>query len=178
LAQAAASNSLSIGFLTILQEGSAHSGGYLVTNSWGRPVEFRMSSAVQPTRIQQILYGRSLQPFVCADLIGRTLIEKTSIAVQLLVTNDALVLDVRHRVSTPLVWLSPPKDETFPAEVVLRRSEDDKPMLVCHPRFPEDAAVIRSLLEKIDPGFDLAEPFSRIREAMSEARRMNVTRAA
>jgi hypothetical protein len=178
LAQATTTNNLSIGFLTILQEGTTHAGGYLVTNSWGRPLEFRMSSAVQPTRVQQILYGGTLQPYVCADLIGKALIDKTGVAVQLLVTNHHLALDLRHRLSTPLIWLAPPQSETFSAEIVLRRAEDGNPLLVCHPRYPEDAGIIGPLLEKIDPGFDLAEPFSRIREAMGEAKRMNVARAA
>src|SRR5581483_8078339 len=39
---------LHIGFLTVLHEASGYLGGYLVTNVWGRPVEFRLSSAVQP----------------------------------------------------------------------------------------------------------------------------------
>src|SRR5262249_7230983 len=49
-----------VGFLTVLQEPSGYLGGYLVTNLWGRPLEFRLTSAVQPNKVQQILYGDTL----------------------------------------------------------------------------------------------------------------------
>src|SRR4051812_23734213 len=49
-----------LGFLSVLQENGGFLGGYLVTNYWGRPVEFRLSTAVQPNRVQQILYGPTL----------------------------------------------------------------------------------------------------------------------
>src|SRR6478609_5141194 len=71
-------STLNVGFLTVLQEANGYLGGYLVTNQWGRPLEFRLSSAVQPNRVQQVLYGGTLEPYVCADLIGRTWVEKTS----------------------------------------------------------------------------------------------------
>ena len=51
---------LNLGFLTVLNEPSGYLGGYLVTNVWGRPLEFRLSTAVQPNRVQQILYGSTL----------------------------------------------------------------------------------------------------------------------
>ena len=41
---------LHLGFLTVFAEGTGFLGGYLVTNSWGRPIEFRLSTAVQPNR--------------------------------------------------------------------------------------------------------------------------------
>ena len=57
-----------LGFLTVLHEPSGYLGGYLVTNVWGRPLEFRVSTAVQPNRVQRILYGGTLQPYICAEL--------------------------------------------------------------------------------------------------------------
>ena len=69
---------LTLGFLTLLTDGSGVLGGYLLTNSWGRPLEFRLSTAVQPNRVQQILYGPTLTEYLHAELIGKTLIEKTS----------------------------------------------------------------------------------------------------
>src|SRR6266849_1486774 len=95
VAQPPAIATLNLGFLTILHESNGYSGGYLVTNSWGRPLEFRLSNAVQPNRVQQILYGGTLQPYICADLIGKTLVEKTAIAVQLILTDREPALDLR-----------------------------------------------------------------------------------
>src|SRR5437588_5889736 len=95
-----------LGFLTVLHEASGYLGGYLVTNLWGRPLEFRLSSAVQPNRVQQILYGGTLEAYVCADLIGKTLVEKAGVPVQLLVTDQEQVLDLRRKVEVPVLWLA------------------------------------------------------------------------
>ena len=56
-----------LGFLTIVRDANGFLGGYLVTNLWGRPLEFRLSTAVQPNRVQQILYGHTLNSFICGD---------------------------------------------------------------------------------------------------------------
>jgi len=159
-----------LGFLTVLQEPSGFVGGLLVTNVWGRPLEFRLSTAVQPNRVQQILYGDTLEPYICADLIGKTLVDKTSTPVHLLVTDTEAALDLRLRLGLPVVYLPglPPPN---PAE----RGQEGASRLVAHAQFPGDAACARQMLEHLDGGLDLSEPFGRIREAIGEARRMGIT---
>jgi hypothetical protein len=168
-----------LGFLTVLSEGSGYVGGYLVTNRWGRPLEFRLSSAVQPNRVQQILYAGTLQPYVCADLIGKTLVEKAGVAVQVVVTDREAVLDLRLKLEVPVLWLAPADDPRGAAlgasgAAVSPPGAGRNPLL-CHPRYAGDVALARELLSHLDAGFDLAEPFTRIREAIGEARKMGVT---
>lgn len=168
----------SLGFLTVLSEGNGYLGGYLVTNTWGRPLEFRLSSAVQPNRVQQILYGPTLVPYICADLIGKTLMDKTGAGVQLVVTDREVVLELRLKVEQPVLWLAPADDPrvstlSSAANAVLPPGTGRGP-LICHPRFPQDVAAARALLEQLDSAFDLVEPFARIREAIGEARKMGV----
>jgi hypothetical protein len=173
-----AASNLNLGFLTIVQDRNGYAGGYLVTNLWGRPLEFRLSSTVEPSRMHQILYGVTLRPYVCADLIGKALVEKAATPVQLLVTDHDLTLDLRHRVAVPVVFVSP-GDPTLLADAgVLRPAQDGAPALVRHRRYPDDEASIRAILEKLDPAFDLLEPFVRIREAMAEAGGASMARAA
>jgi hypothetical protein len=155
---------LQLGFLTVFHEANGYLGGYLAVNGWGRPLEFRLTSAVQPNRVQQILYGGTLEAYVCADLIGKTLVEKAGVAVQLVVTDREEVLDLRLKLDVPVAWLTPPA----PAETVRGRHP-----FRCHPRF-NDTAAINDILERLDGAFDLAEPFQRIREAIGEARKMGV----
>jgi hypothetical protein len=156
-----------LGFLTVLHEANGYVGGYLVANVWGRPLEFRLSSAVQPNRVQHILYAATLEPYICADLIGKTLVDKTALAVQLIVTDRETVLDLRLRLECPVVWLAPADDAK--ATTLAGRGP-----IVCHPRFPDDVPRARELLAHLDSAFDLAEPFVRIREAIGEARKMGV----
>jgi hypothetical protein len=170
-----------LGFLTVLHEPSGYVGGYLVTNLWGRPLEFRLSTAVQPNRVQQILYGGTLQPYICADLIGKTLVDKTALGVQLVLTDREPVLDLRHRLEVPVAWLAPPADAV--AACMASRGAEVRPAakrhgpVLCHPRYTQDVAAIRDLLDRLDGSVDLAEPFARIRDAISEARKMGVSKA-
>jgi hypothetical protein len=149
---------LNVGFLTVVHEPSGYLGGYLVTNQWGRPLEFRLSTAVQPNRVQQILYAGTLEPYVCADLIGKTLVDKTGVPVQLLVTDTEAVLDIRVRLELPVLWLAPGQDAA----------------VRCHARFPQDAQPIQEMMVRLAGFLDPAEPFTRIREAIGEARKMGV----
>jgi hypothetical protein len=154
-----------LGFLSVLQESGGYLGGYLVTNAWGRPLEFRLTSAVQPNRVQQILYGAALPGYVCGELIGKTLLDKTMTPVGLVITDSPLALDLRLRLELPVALWQPSGVEAPGMPV--------QPGVYCHERFVVDAAVIRAIVEKLGP-FDLGEPFQRIREAMSEARKMGV----
>jgi hypothetical protein len=167
-----------IGFLTVLQEGGAFVGGYLVTNQWGRPLEFRLTSAVQPNRVQQILYGGTLTSYVCADLIGKSLLDKVAVPVQLVLTDREPVLELRLKVEVPVLWQAQAEDPraqglATSGAAVVSAVMDCGPLL-CHPRYLADVGLARDLLAKAD-SLDLAEPFARIREAVSEARKMGVT---
>ncbi len=172
---------LHIGFLTVFGEGSGYLGGYLVTNSWGRPLEFRLSTAVQPNKVQQILYGATLTEYLCADLIGKTLVEKTATPAHLIVTDSPNVLALRSRVDAPVVAALP--EGQVPA------STYDRPLtaiphvrsslpLILEAKWELDEDRVRAILDRVDSALDLAEPFTRIREAMGEARKMGVNRAA
>ncbi len=179
MGQTTASVTLNLGFLTVLHEASGYLGGYLVTNTWGRPLEFRLSTAVQPNRVQQILYGGTLQPYICADLIGKTLVEKTGTPVQLLLTDREAVLELRLSLNVPVAWLAPPGDALAQALATagteVRPEVKGKGPVFCHPRFAGDLPFVRETLQRLEDLIDLTEPFVRIREAIAEARKMGVT---
>jgi hypothetical protein len=44
-------------------------GGILTTDIQTRPYEFRITSPIKPTQMQQILYGTSLKDYVYGELI-------------------------------------------------------------------------------------------------------------
>ena len=158
-----------LGFLSVRQENSGFVGGYLVTNAWGRPLEFRLSSTVQPTKVQTILYGDTLHSYLCGELIGKTLVDKTTTCVQWVLVDNPMTLDLRLRVDFPVgLWhcLVDP-DQPMPGLIVQAR-------LYCHPHFPEDVNALRQQIDKLGQ-LDFGEPFARIREAMNEARKMGVT---
>src|SRR5262245_12463180 len=163
-----------LGFLTVFAEASGYLGGYLVTNSWGRPLEFRLSTAVQPNRVQQILYGHTLTEYLCAELIGKTLVEKTATPIQLLVTDRPDVLPIRSRMDVQVIAVVAEADRS------LTRFEHPRSSvpLAVDPKWAGDEGPARAILDRLDAALDLAEPFARIREAMGEARKMGVTSRA
>lgn len=183
LASSVATSIMNLGFLSVMQEASGYFGGYLVTNQWGRPMEFRLSTAVQPNRVQKILYAGTLQPYICSEVIGKTLVEKTGIPVDMIITDTPSALDLRLKVDVPVVWIAqaeqiseretPPGDDIAPPEnapPILNVNNS----LHCHGHFPEDVEAINEMLNKLVGVLDLSEPFFRVREAMGEARKIGV----
>jgi hypothetical protein len=153
-----------VGFLAILQDPSGTLGGYLVTNSWGRPLEFRVTSAVQPNRVQAILYGAALPGYLCGELIAKTLVEKSTAPIRWLVTDSPHVLELRRQVDFPVVLTSQtPPDGLAPMVRNLHVLTD----------FAGDLPTIENYLAQ-SPSLDLAEPFVRIREAVAEARKLGL----
>jgi len=160
----------------MFQESSGWLGGYLVTNGWGRPLEFRLTSAVQPNRVQAALYGPTLTEYLLADLIGKTLVEKTSTKPDLVVTDNPDALPLRSRIEIPVVALRP-SASSVPDTVPLDHPRAPHGLLLST-RWMTDQSVVYELLDRIDTAVDLSEPFGRIREAIGEARKMGVTNRA
>ena len=167
---------LTLGFLAVLQEPTGWLGGYLVTNGWGRPLEFRLTTAVQPNRVQTALYGPTLSEYIHADVIGKTLIEKTATKPDLIVTDSPPALGLRSRIEIPVVAVGPPPGTL--SEVVAFAHARSSTGLMLPVKFADDRDIITQMLERVDPAVDLAEPFARIREAVAEARKMGVTNRA
>jgi hypothetical protein len=167
---------LTLGFLAVLQEPTGWLGGYLVTNGWGRPLEFRLTTAVQPNRVQTALYGTTLVEYLHADVIGKTLVEKTGTKPDLIVTDSPPALALRARIEIPVISLAMQSGTL--AETVSLAHPRTGAALYLPLRFEADRSAVTKLLERVDPAVDLAEPFARIREAVGEARKMGVTNRA
>jgi hypothetical protein len=172
-----ASPAAHLGFLTVLHEPGGYLGGYLVTNLWGRPLEFRLSTAVQPNRVQQILYADTLAGYVCGELIGKTLVDKTATPAQVVLTDTADAWTLRRVLDVPVVWVAPPGHAADHPAAVVRPGTGFRGPLLAHPDYPDDGPRLKELLERLS-GLDVAEPFARIRDAVAEARKMGVTHRA
>ena len=168
---------LTVGFLTVLSDAGGVLGGYLVTNAWGRPLEFRLSTAVQPNRVQQILYGTTLAEYLHADLIGKTLVDRTSVSPQLIVVDTLPALALRHKVEVPVVAIRLAGQAAEQDVTVIHHDRCSTGLLYLS-KFAADRPRIDDLLTRLDDAIDLAEPFARIRDAVAEARKMGVSSRA
>jgi hypothetical protein len=111
-----------LGFLTAIEVPErGYVGGLLVTNHFGRPLEFQCTAPLKPNRTQEILYGPTLVPYLLGDLIGRTLLEKVGVKPHLVLTERQELLGLRELVEIPVACvddlpanaqIAPPAGET------------------------------------------------------------------
>jgi hypothetical protein len=95
-----------LGFLTVIDKPKTGLiGGYLVLNTAGRPLEFHCTVPVLPDKIQEILYGETLQPFLCGERIAQTLLKRPKLPVSYIFTNNNAVLPVQKTSETPVVYV-------------------------------------------------------------------------
>jgi hypothetical protein len=180
-----------IGFLTVLED-PQHGlfGGYLLLNLAGRPLEFHCTAPVKPNRAQQILYGPTLESFLYGEQIGYTLLGQAKTEALVVCTDREPVLAVRDLIATPvtLVLCQHETEEVVgatdaaqdqrvfrfdaphPAVGRLHTFQLGRNPLAVPTRSADDRRLIVERLSDLPESFDLAEPFSRIREAIEEAR--------
>ncbi|MBI3839060.1 MAG: hypothetical protein HY288_14160 [Planctomycetia bacterium] len=175
-----------LGFLTVLEhEQQGLVGGYLILNPSGRPLEFHCTAPIKPNRAQQILFGPTLQSYLYGEQIGQTLLSKGSLEPLAVCTDVELALSVRDYVALPVALVlgsdeKPDAAVTNPQTSTWRVDAPHRPGLhlnhftVGRNRLAvaadrdADRQTIAGRLESLE-GFDLSEPFERIREAVEEA---------
>ncbi len=181
---------LRLGFLTAVEDAErGFIGGLLITNRFGRPLEFQCTAPVKPNRTQQILYGPTLKPYVLGELIGRTLLEKVGVKPHLVMVESPELLDLRSATSTPVASLGTMKDAgaliddkssenggiaaTLPNQLKLGNET-----ITFHHSHNEDRSEIEKFAKLIPGDADLREPFERVREALIETIRLSMARPA
>ena len=160
-----------LGFLTVINDSAKGLfGGYLILNPAGRPVEFHCTAPVRPNRAQQILYGATLEPFLYGEQIAKTLIEKSKITPRAICVDLWSILCVRPMISVPVLIVEPEKPDVSAA---LSENEFiwNGHLLRAARENAEDVLEMKACLEELLIGFNLLEPFERIREAIAEAQK-------
>ena len=162
-----------MGFLTAVEDAErGFVGGLLVTNRFGRPLEFQCTAPVKPNRAQQILYGPTLRPFVLGELLGRTLLDKIGVKPHLVLIESDEILDLRQHVPMAVAHLTE-KLVDDASQLALGRH-----CIAFHPDYLQDRAEVAKHAKAIPADADLREPFERIREALVETVRLGTARTA
>lgn len=159
---------LRLGFLTAIHlENRGHVAGLLVTNKFGRPLEFQCTAPVRPNRTQELLYGPTLVPFLLGELLSKTLLERIGVKPHVVLTDRVEMLDSRPHVSLPVACV-------VSKEMVKGREFDwdslrlGKQSFMLHAEFNEDLKSFEKLAKEIASDADLLEPLDRVREALQE----------
>jgi len=154
---------LHLGFLAALEvKDRGYVGGLLVTNHYGRPLEFQCTAPIRPNNTQEMLYGPTLVPYLYNELIGKTLIEKAGVKPDLVLAEDERILALREHIPHALACLD--SNGTVGSGTSLGRQS-----LRLHERFNSDETTVQAFQELVTDEVDLFEPFDRIRQALHEA---------
>lgn len=95
-----------LGFLTALGDPARGViGGFLVLNLVGRPTEFHCTAPVRPNRAQEILYGATLEGFLCGEQIAQALVGRTKTELAAILTNNPNVLTAGNSLKAPLAMV-------------------------------------------------------------------------
>jgi hypothetical protein len=161
-------DALQLGFLAVVEtDAGGLVGGLLVTNKLGRPLEFQCTTPVRPNRTQEILYGPTLRPFLCSELIGRTLMERLQVQPHLLLIDQPDLLPLREQIRQPIACVIAP-NETRPDLPDQTRLSLGSRQVRFHPEHPEDIETVREHARIVPGDADTAEPLERVREALQE----------
>lgn len=158
---------LRLGFLTAIEVSEkGFVGGLLVTNHYGRPLEFQCTTPVKPNPTQELLYGPTLAPFLLGELIGGTLVEKAGVKPELILTDRDQFLELRNHVDFPVLLVdSAAHGPDSPTHEGLRLGRQ---FVRFHAAHSIDEQSVSRDARKIPPDADLLEPFERVREALQE----------
>lgn len=164
-ASAASTEERILAFLDLasFEEGAALRGGCLVTDGLTRPLEFRVSGPIRPTSLQRVLYGDTLQEYICTDLVGLPMLQDLESKPDIILVRDAEFLKLRPRVEIPVLWV--------------RATVDGQFVLQAFPGFEQEAEAGRDTLPRRLRGRSIMEPFQRIHSALEEAHNQKVAEA-
>lgn len=159
------------GFLTVL-ESQIHGlfGGYLVLSPQGRPLEFRCSTPVLPSRAQVILYGPALRSYLLSEVIGRTLVESAEVPVAAIFTNDRDMLPLAALRPEDVLYVAPHEEGQGGAKPDRANMAQIGPwMIATYAGVLHNVEKLRALIDPLATHVDLCEPFERIQAALAEA---------
>lgn len=71
-------------------------GGIMVVDGRGLPLEFRYTEPIEPSKLQQILYGQALERYIKTDVVLTTLLKSIEVKPHLLMVNEDTLLDAEY----------------------------------------------------------------------------------
>lgn len=159
----ASARNLILGFLTVKETASGgRRGGYLLTNDYGRPIEFHYTSPWRLGKPQHLLFGVTA-PLLDAEVFGKPLTDRQTVAPRLVVVNEPSLLAIRRFIPAPAIWVGPTPDL---ARNYHRLSISSRGLA----EFGEDQAAFDRIRTLVPPNFDWLEPFERLDLALAAVR--------
>jgi hypothetical protein len=181
----AADQKTRLAFLGYSEFDTGYRGGILVTDHWGKPLEFRCTAPVHPNPVQRTLYGGTLLPHIAVELIGAPLLRIVQEKPEVVIIHDEIFFDVRRHSEVAVVRLRRQgeevtvSDSSDPAKakptVMDSPSGKFQPIVMeAHREFAEDSVACCERLIELFGRWDLIEPFDRLTKALEYVHQQKV----
>jgi hypothetical protein len=117
-------------------------GGLMVTDRHGLPLEFRYTEPIQPSKIQQVLYGQVLNSYIKREVILETLLKNIDVPFKALLVEDEALLEITSKsysVGRLAITKSPPigpvgkRQELGAGELLLQVTAEGNPLRLTMP---------------------------------------------
>jgi hypothetical protein len=119
-----------LGYLQVTSPvANAYIGGLMIVDGRGLPIEFRYTEPIQPTKIQQILYGTALSRYIKTEVILETLLKSLETRPHVLVVNDDCFLVKETNRDFEVVRLMETKSAPLKATGALEKISADEFLL-------------------------------------------------
>ncbi|PKK92022.1 MAG: hypothetical protein CVV64_00990 [Candidatus Wallbacteria bacterium HGW-Wallbacteria-1] len=171
-----------LAYICFHKDGDNCSGGILVTDDRGVPLEYKYTDPVRPTRFQSILYGKVLESYVRREVIATNLLSKIDNKPDLFVVPDPIDFDVHDILSVPLAAIESTRESVSSGEDV--KFLGDSEFIVACPitgtnfkvrvASPETRRNVAELLKSAARKMDIEEPVERVVQALQEMSRDSV----
>lgn len=158
-------------------------GAALLTDPLTKPVEFRCTSDVRPTKLQRTLGGGRLTGHVATHLVGKPLLDALSVTPTLVVVRKPEFVELRTLIDVPLIQLlrkdelsmvSPLTNPGGDGELLGADGQPDSLIMKAHRQFHADLEAARHLLDGAFRSVSLLEPFDRIETSLAIVHQQDV----
>jgi len=154
-------------------------GGILVTDRHGLPVDFRYVEPIKPTRLQKLIYGGALKRYLLMDAIAGTLLKAANSKAEWIFTSDQDLLELEGPASGRFVVIENGTHEPFSergewrmsgiGKIAIQVASAGQPVrLTFNSTDENETSSIAEDLSAMSMEFDFTEPLKRVREALTE----------
>ncbi|NMC19162.1 MAG: hypothetical protein GYA33_01970 [Thermogutta sp.] len=148
--------------------------GILVVDDSGDPREFRCTSPVQPSAVQQILWGQRLQRYVSTELLLLPLVQSLELPADLVLVQREDLLAARDQINQPLLMVSHEESNDSEAAAQHRTAipipsvegPERSVFLQSARGYEEDLAIGHEVIHRFVQACYPLEPFQRIEQAL------------
>lgn len=149
-----------IGYISVEIENEKHTGGIIIVDDRGIPVEFKYTEPVQPTQLQKIIYGKSLEEYLHVEIIAKSLLSKVENKPAVFLTDDMKLIEAGEEV----FYITRTVDDSTAEEgEYVISAPGMKYRLIGKGALSEETL---KEIENFAEHFDILEPFQRLHKAL------------